>query len=62
MASESRVITFTDAEILQAVAAFCVTTGRLALNTKLMSPVVTNEGEIRLSFDLDPTGDLDFRD
>ena len=56
MAIESRVITFTDAEILRAVTAYCIKTGRIGSGVRVTSPLVTNDGEIKLSFDLAPDG------
>jgi hypothetical protein len=57
MAVESRTITFTDPEILQAVTAYCIKNGRIGSGVKISSPLVTNDGEIRLSFDPVPIGD-----
>lgn len=56
MAIESRVINFTDAEILDAVTAYCIKTGRIRAGVKMASPLVTNDGEVRLSLDPAPAG------
>lgn len=56
MAIENRVINFTDAEVLDAVTAYCIKTGRIKSGVKLTSPLVTNDGEIRLSLDRAPAG------
>ncbi|HVM80670.1 MAG TPA: hypothetical protein VMU06_16745 [Stellaceae bacterium] len=56
MPSESRVIKFTDRELLEAVAAYCVKSARLAPGAAITSPLVSNEGEIKLSFEPSPSG------
>jgi hypothetical protein len=56
MPTENRIVTFTDAEIMEAIASYCVKTGRIAAHVKVTSPVVTNDGELSLSFEPFPAG------
>ena len=56
MATESRTITFSDSEIMQAVTSYCVKTGRIAPHVRMTSPLVTNDSEIKFSFDPLPAG------
>ncbi|HKX08131.1 MAG TPA: hypothetical protein VJN67_08050 [Stellaceae bacterium] len=56
MATESRTITFTDVEIVQAITSYCVKTGRITPPVRITAPLVTNEGEVKFSFDPVPAG------
>jgi len=58
MPAESRIVRFTDKEILEAVTAYCVKTARLAPGIRVTSPLVSNDGEIKLSFEPVPAGPI----
>ena len=56
MPTETRIITFTNAEIKQAIAHYCVKTGRLAANGGIAALTFANEGELSATFEPAPAG------
>lgn len=56
MPTEIRAITFTNAEVRDAIAHFCVKTGRIATKGGVTALVLSNEGGLSASFALEPSG------
>jgi len=54
MPTETRVITFTNAEIKEAIAHYCVKTGRLASYGGVTSLSFSNDGELAATFQPTP--------
>jgi hypothetical protein len=50
MPTETRIVTFSNDEIKQAIASYCVKTGRVSSNTGLAVLTFTNEGEVKAAF------------
>jgi len=48
--TETRIITFSNDEIRQAIASYCVKTGRAAANSGLTGLTFSNEGEVKALF------------
>ena len=56
MPTETRIITFTNAEIKQAIAHYCVKTGRLAPNSSIAALTFANESQLSATFEPAPAG------
>jgi hypothetical protein len=56
MPTETRIITFSNAEIRTAIADYCVKTGRLAPNVGVTALTFSNDGELNASFEPAPAG------
>ena len=56
MPTETRIITFTNAEIKQAIAQYCVKTGRLAASGGIAALTFSNDGGVSASFEPAPAG------
>ena len=57
MPTETRAITFTNAEVREAIAHFCVKTGRIATKGSVAALALSNEGGgLSASFAPDPSG------
>jgi hypothetical protein len=56
MPTETRIITFTNAEITDAIVRYCVKTGRLAAKAGITAPVFSNQGGLSVSFEPVPAG------
>ena len=56
MPTETRIITFSNAEIRTAIADYCVKTGRLAPNVGVTALAFSNDGELNASFEPAPAG------
>jgi hypothetical protein len=56
MPTEVRIITFTNAEIKEAIASYCVKTGRLSSNSGVAALTFSNDGGLSASFEPAPGG------
>ena len=56
MPTETRAITFTNAEVRDAIAHFCVKTGRIATKSGVGALALSNEGGLSASFAPEPSG------
>ncbi len=54
MPTEVRTITFTNAEIKEAIAQYCVKTGRIATNNGVIGLTFANDGELSATFQPTP--------
>jgi hypothetical protein len=58
MPTETRTITFTNAEIKEAIGHYCVKTGRVAAHTGVTGLTFSNEGELTASFQPTPASPM----
>jgi hypothetical protein len=56
MPTETRIITFTNAEIKEALASYCVKTGRLPSHSGVTALSFSNDGGLSASFEPAPAG------
>jgi hypothetical protein len=56
MPTETRVITFSNAEVVEAIANYCLKTGRLTPSASASGLTFTNDGGISASFEPVPPG------